>query len=764
MTTDRVALTRAAWAYPVFGLVMAVTFLLAGDSLRPVIAGVAMLSVIPAGFVALRVHRFPRPFIFALIGVGVLYVLEAIAAEFVTVGIEVELEDAIDLIATALIIGLVTFIVGQQRGGFRPGDGVDGIIIGVGAWIVAWVYLVQPFLNSGTQSTLALALNALYLPTTVVLLALSAVMLAGGGRPPASKLLLAFGLLCNVGGDVLYALDDIRDLGQWSYTGADFLYTLSVTACAGAFVHPTAPALIGISPNRRHFALPGRVTVLVAALAAPVLVTALSSSVSTLDRVVRAISVLALLALTGVRLIAATRAQLQSQHLLEDSVRTDDVTGLPNKRAVLEITDAVVSDRWRSAALPAMYLFDLDGFKNINDSFGHATGDEVLCVIARRLVAAADAIGATAARVSGDEFVVFDATPQSSQEALDNARAVHLAFQQSLTTTSGELFVKASCGVATMEPGAPTTSDDLFRWADIAMYRAKSAGRNRVVLYEATMQDRVSSRMDIENALHGALARNELHLYHQPIIEIGTGRVTGFEALLRWRRPDGTIVSPNEFIPIAEETGMIDAIGEWAMSEATRQLRFWIDEGIVPDDTAVSVNVSPRQLADPRFAAVVNHVVENSGLPAHLLWLEVTESVMIDNPEVAQSALQAIRATGVRIALDDFGTGYSSLSLLQKFPIQRIKIDRAFINSIVDNLNDRMLVRTIVGLGQSMGIDVVAEGVDSMLQLRLLRELGCAKAQGFLISQPAPAEAMRSTIGALDSLTEWPDFSEMVGD
>jgi EAL domain-containing protein (putative c-di-GMP-specific phosphodiesterase class I) len=270
--------------------------------------------------------------------------------------------------------------------------------------------------------------------------------------------------------------------------------------------------------------------------------------------------------------------------------------------------------------------------------------------------------------------------------------------------------------------------------------------------------------MDIENALHGAIERGELHLFHQPIIEIASGRVAGVEALLRWRRPDGSVVLPGEFIPIAEETGIIDDIGAWVIGEAMRQLRIWIEDGTLPDETTVSVNVSPRQLADPRFPAVVHEAVEASGLPPHLLWLEVTESMMVESPKIAQGALENVRATGVRIALDDFGTGYSSLSLLQTFPIQRIKIDRAFVGTIVDNLNDRMLVRTIIGLGNSMGIDIVAEGVESMAQLRLLRELGCAKAQGYLIAHPAPAEAVRSTISALDSLAEWPDFSELMGD
>jgi EAL domain-containing protein (putative c-di-GMP-specific phosphodiesterase class I) len=273
------------------------------------------------------------------------------------------------------------------------------------------------------------------------------------------------------------------------------------------------------------------------------------------------------------------------------------------------------------------------------------------------------------------------------------------------------------------------------------------------------MQASLTERMDIENALYGAIDRHELRLYHQPIVDVATGGISGLEALIRWRRGDGMTMRPDQFIPIAEETGLINEIGAWAMLEALTELRRWIDEGVLPETTTMSVNVSPRQIADPRFTDVVSEALSRSGVPAHLLWLEVTESMMISEPELAKATLRRVRAMGVRIALDDFGTGYSSLSILQHFPIQRIKIDRAFVNGVAEHSNDRSLVRTIIAMGTSLGLDIVAEGVESIHQLGTLRELGCSKAQGYLISHPVPPDAMRSTMTALKDLSSLAFFA-----
>lgn len=764
MKMNRRQLTTIARAYLVAAAAMSIVFLLAGPVARSLIAAAMMLSVIPAGFIARRVHGFPVVFTAGLATVGALYVLEAVAAELVSGTLGTVIADSIDLLATLVIIAMAAFLVSRRRGGLTAGDILDGLIIGTGAWLVSWIVFVQPFIDHADTTAVSVVINGMYLPTAIPLIVLAAIILFGDGRPRPASVALSVGLVCNVVGDVLYALDDVRDLGTWSYTAADVLYIVSVATCAAAFVHPTAPALIGRQENRGFGALPGRLATVVVSQTLPLGLLTLVTATSSLDRMVRTGSGIAIMALVGIRLYTAARSQLHAQEHLARAVRTDELTDLPNKRSLLETTAEAIDDLWESGRRPSLYLFDLDRFKNINDSLGHDVGDDLLVHIARRLDAAARSMGATASRPSGDEFVVFDPTPADDIEALRHADILRSTFREAFETIGGSLIVTASCGVASMAPGTPTDAGELFRWADIALYRAKATGRNRIVAFNAPMAERVTSRLEIEHSLRGAIDRGELHLYHQPIINIADGRVTGLEALIRWARPDGTIVPPLEFIGIAEETGQIDEIGGWAVLEALTQLRSWIDDGVVSPETTVSVNVSPRQLADPRFVSVVREALLRSRTPAHLLWLEVTESVMAESPELAQAVLKEIRSTGVRIALDDFGTGYSSLSLLQQFPIQRIKIDQAFVSSLAESEKDRTLVRTIIGLGDSMGVDIVAEGVETIAQLRMLRQLGCAKAQGFLISHPVPAEAMRSTISALDSLSQWPEFSSVLGE
>ncbi len=444
----------------------------------------------------------------------------------------------------------------------------------------------------------------------------------------------------------------------------------------------------------------------------------------------------------------------QTQAALIHGAQTDPLTGLPNRTVLLQEITTLLRSSWAPEQHPTIYFVDLDRFKNINDSLGHAAGDEVLCIVADRLRSAVPA-DAFVARVSGDEYVVLDPSPASPEVAQAFASTLLVLLRDPLALSHGDVFITASIGVAWISRTSNDSAEDLVRHADTAMYRAKDAGRNGIAVYDASMHERVAHRLAVETALHRALDRRELRLFHQPIFDLRTKQVVGFEALMRWQQGNGTIVSPAEFIPIAEDNGTIVPIGAWALLEALTQLRQWIDDGVCTPICTMSVNVSPVQLADPNFPHIVSEAIARSGVPANLVWLEVTEGVMITEPERTIATLHRLSELGVRVALDDFGTGYSSLSLLQKFPLHRIKIDRAFIRGVAENPNDRSLVRTIIILGRSLGMEIVAEGVESMHQLQVLIDLDCEKAQGYLISHPVPPDAMRSTVAALGKLNQF---------
>ncbi|MFZ9919139.1 MAG: putative bifunctional diguanylate cyclase/phosphodiesterase [Ilumatobacteraceae bacterium] len=499
----------------------------------------------------------------------------------------------------------------------------------------------------------------------------------------------------------------------------------------------------------------GRLVVVISGLVAPIFIFALTDAVDTRDRVVRTVSVLVLSAVVLVRVVLAVRANAELQARLVTSAQTDALTGLPNRSLMLQHVDTALRTAWRDGREPTVLFIDVDRFKNINDSLGHAAGDDVLIAVAERLRVVLPT-RCVVGRIAGDEFVVLDPQTAGPNESMVLADRVLESFHEPLSLRQGDVFVSASIGVSTYRPSVTNSADDLLRHADTAMYRAKESGRNCVAIFDESMLESVTQRLAVETALYRALERRELRLVHQPIIDVGLGEVVGFEALMRWDREDGSTISPAEFIPIAEETGTIVPIGSWALLEALTHLSDWIASGICARDATMAVNVSPRQLSDPNFVNVVSEALTRAHIPAKQLWLEVTEGVMIAQPDQALVALTRLCELGVRVAIDDFGTGYSSLSLLQKFPIQRLKIDRTFIQGVADDADARALVRTIVAMCESMSLDMVAEGVETVSQLQALGEMRCAKAQGYLISHPVPPESIAGTVAAINELGPWP--------
>jgi diguanylate cyclase (GGDEF)-like protein len=761
MNRELIWLTRC---YVVFGVVAFPTYFISGELVRTLLSLTSMIGLLPAVWVALKRHHFPRGLIGIIAAIGICYVASEIVGNLVGGNQAIYFTTPIDIVANSLVIGALAWVVSRRRGRFTSGDVLDGLIIGIGGWLIAWIMLVQPFLNLEQRPPLGLILNALYLPMAAPLLALSAALVFSSvGRRPATWLVVG-SMVANVVGDAFFAVLEIGQAGSWAGSTAYALYLPAYAMAGAAFIHPSAVDLINKNQEARRLQLPGRLAITGISLTGPIILVVSVSTATSFDRAVRVVSTLAILGLVSLRIAQATRSHSQAQEELIVSARTDALTKLPNRTAMLELADRHMRESWSPDTRPSVMLIDIDRFKNTNDSLGHQAGDEALRILACRLSVVADKLGVHLGRPSGDEFLVFDTTSTTTGDALAHAEAFHEVFKAPVSLDAGVMFLTASIGVATMPTDHVAEPSDLFRHADIAMYRAKDAGRNCVALYHESMQQRLRHRMQIETALHSALDNHEMRLFHQPIVDTTSGHVAGFEALIRWQRSDGTMMSPAEFIPVAEETGIITSLGSWALLEALTQLNTWREDGIVSDSATMSVNVSVRQLSDPAFCDIVEEALNRSGLPAHLLWLEVTETMMIENPEVARNTLQRIHSTGVRIALDDFGTGYSSLSLLQQFPIQRLKIDRAFVSGIADNANDRSLVRSIIALAGALGLDIVGEGVETVQQLKMLRQLGADKAQGYLISHPVPAEAMRSTIAALESLSQWEAFDDVLGD
>jgi diguanylate cyclase (GGDEF)-like protein/PAS domain S-box-containing protein len=415
----------------------------------------------------------------------------------------------------------------------------------------------------------------------------------------------------------------------------------------------------------------------------------------------------------------------------------DNLTGLPNRTLLLDRLDHANAVARRHGGMVGVLFLDLDNFKLVNDSLGHAAGDALLLRVAKRLRGCVREDD-TVARFGGDEFVIVLGHIEDPGEALDVAQRITNAFDAPLRVRGRDIIMTTSIGIA-LSPGGTIDRIDLLRNADIAMYRAKSSGKAAFLLFDEHMHDIALQRLELEHDLRRALERDEFELHFQPIIALTGREVVGLEALVRWRHPQQGLVSPADFIPIAEETGLIVPLGQWVLREACQQAAGWQRDAQV-GGLRVSVNLSARQFRDPELVEQVRHALEASGLAPHLLVLELTESNVMSNADEAVARLEDLRQIGVRIAIDDFGTGYSSLAYLHSFPVEILKIDRSFIARIGAEKDSTPIISATVSLAQALGMAIVAEGVETEAQVLSLRAFGCDHAQGYIFSPPIPAE------------------------
>jgi diguanylate cyclase (GGDEF)-like protein/PAS domain S-box-containing protein len=423
------------------------------------------------------------------------------------------------------------------------------------------------------------------------------------------------------------------------------------------------------------------------------------------------------------------RAEQQIAHM----ARHDALTDLPNRVLFRERLIEALAGVGRGSKLAVLYL-DIDRFKGVNDTLGHPIGDELLKVIAGRLrhcVRDTD----TVARVGGDEFAIIQTGIEQPLDTAALARRIGEAIRAPYDLAGHAVVVDTSIGIA-LAPNDGIEPDGLLKASDMALYGAKSDGRGTYRFFEAEMDMRMKSRRELEIALRQALAAGEFELHYQPLVNVDDKRITGCEALLRWKHPERGMISPAEFIPVAEEIGLIVPLGEWVLRQACAEAVGW------PDDLKVAVNISPAQFKSRGLALAVTSALAASGLRPSRLELEITESVLLQDSDSVMETLHALKDLGVQISMDDFGTGYSSLSYLRSFPFDKIKIDQSFVRDMSGDNDSVAIVRAVAGLGRNLGMSTTAEGVETDQQLEHLRDEGCSEVQGYLFSRPLPASEL----------------------
>ena len=442
-----------------------------------------------------------------------------------------------------------------------------------------------------------------------------------------------------------------------------------------------------------------------------------------------------------------TRERLKASQLSYQQLeKYDPLTGLPNRLLFSDLLDQAIKAAHRSRQQLAVFYIDLDGFKQVNDSYDHATGDQVLMQVARRIEGVVREVD-TLARMGGDEFTLAMGNLKSADDAAILAQKIIDLFQQPFEIGGLKFYLGASIGIA-IHPLHGTDADSLIRNADAAMYRAKEEGRLTYRYYTEALTEKAFEVVQMTNNLRSAIENNELSVHYQPQFSCEDKSTIGFEALLRWHSPELGTIPPSKFIPLAEKSDLILSLGEWVLKEACRQMKLWLNKGYIDGNAVMCVNVSGRQFNQHDLNEVVSRILDETGLPSANLELEITESTVVQSIEVSRQVLGGLRDIGVKVSIDDFGTGYSSLSQLKNLPFTKLKIDQSFVRDLAHDPNDAAIASAIIALGNNMSLQVMAEGIETEAQLKLLTDAGCHSGQGYWFSRPLPSAEIEAVIKA----------------
>jgi diguanylate cyclase (GGDEF)-like protein len=749
----------ASWAFFVTGI--AITNLHWAGLLGP--ADAALFSVLVlAGFVATIagiVRNRPRvrwPFVCFAGAVFLFFVGGAMRHQWQTLG---DLSNGRSLVPDLvtipgyLLLAVGLFGLGRARtSGMREVDAiVDALMAGLSALAVAWIFLITPTLaREQARLTLRIVLAA-YPPLSVFLLVTGFLLVSSGGRERPHAMRLLFGALTfMLVGDLLYMCADAR-VAELPTSVVDVPYLLANVLFAAMHLHPSSRDLCEPVSRRERPPTRIRIAFVAIALAVPATLVLARPAMSSTDRVIMVLVIVALTASAAWRVFHALRTSARYEAQLMHQATHDYLTGLPNRSFVNDAVQRALARRSETGLGVALLFLDLDRFKLVNDALGHGTGDRLLKGVARRLRHVVPR-GGIVSRIGGDEFVIILERVTPSQ-AVRIAEEVQSSFVLPFEALNGELVSTASIGIAYAAPGDVVDDESLLRDADVAMYEAKERGRDSIALFDANVHERTARRLVLERGIRRALARHELSLHYQPIVDVRTRGVIGVEALLRWQHPELGPVSPLDFVPVAEETGAIVEIGRWVLRTACAQLADWRRVHPLFAGMYVSVNLSPRQLRDELFLPTIEATLAETGLRPADLRVELTESLLVEHKTLAHTFLERLRTLGVAIAIDDFGTGYSSLSYLRKFHVDEVKIDKSFVDDLaVPDSVDESLVAAIVAIARSLGVTTVAEGVETMEQADQLQRLEVDAAQGFLFARPAAAHDVPAAVARLTQL------------